>query len=96
MLGPVECRDGTGLPVRLGGPRHREVVARLLVARRRVVPVDRLVADLWEEPPPGAVGAVRTFVAEVRRALEPGRRPRTPSRLLATEGPGYVLRPDPG
>ncbi|MYX54137.1 winged helix-turn-helix domain-containing protein, partial [Streptomyces sp. SID8385] len=73
MLGPVECRDGAGLPVRLGGPRHREVVARLLVARRRVVPVDRLVADLWEEPPPGATGAVRTFVAEVRRALEPGR-----------------------
>lgn len=96
VLGPVECRDGAGLPVRLGGPRHREVVARLLVARRRVVPVDRLVADLWEEPPPGAVGAVRTFVAEVRRALEPGRRPRTPSRLLATEGPGYVLRPEPG
>ncbi|WP_443070812.1 BTAD domain-containing putative transcriptional regulator [Streptomyces sp. OUCMDZ-3434] len=96
VLGPVECRDGAGLPVRLGGPRHREVVARLLAARRRVVPVDRLVADLWEEPPPGATGAVRTFVAEVRRALEPGRRPRTPSRLLATEGPGYVLRPAPG
>lgn len=96
VLGPVECRDGAGLPVRLGGPRHREVVARLLVARRRMVPVDRLVADLWEEPPPGATGAVRTFVAEVRRALEPGRRPRTPSRLLATEGPGYVLRPAPG
>ncbi|MGW9322886.1 BTAD domain-containing putative transcriptional regulator [Streptomyces koyangensis] len=96
VLGPVECRDGAGRPVRLGGPRHREVVARLLVARRRVVPVDRLVADLWEEPPPGATGAVRTFVAELRRALEPGRRPRTPSRLLATEGPGYVLRPDPG
>lgn len=95
VLGPVECRDGAGRPVRLGGPRHREVVARLLVARRRVVPVDRLVADLWEEPPPGATGAVRTFVAEVRRALEPGRRPRTPSRLLATEGPGYVLRPEP-
>ncbi|MFD5182311.1 BTAD domain-containing putative transcriptional regulator [Streptomyces sp. NPDC058372] len=96
VLGPVGCEDGQGRPVRLGGPRHREVVARLLVARRRVVPVDRLVADLWEEPPPGAVGAVRTFVAEVRRAVEPGRRPRAPSRLLATEGPGYVLRPGPG
>ncbi|WP_428815113.1 BTAD domain-containing putative transcriptional regulator [Streptomyces albus subsp. chlorinus] len=96
VLGPVASWDSTGAQVRLGGPRHREVLARLLVARRRVVPVSRLVADLWEEPPAGAVGAVRTFVAALRQALEPDRPPRTPSRLLATEGPGYVLRPQPG
>lgn len=60
-----------------------------------MVPVGRLVAGLWEdEAPAGAVGAVRTFVAALRRALEPGRLPRQPSRLLVTEGPGYVLRTD--
>ncbi|WP_063804102.1 AfsR/SARP family transcriptional regulator [Streptomyces bungoensis] len=93
LLGPVAAWDADGASVPLGAPRHREVLGRLLIARNRVVPVGRLVADLWEDgPPAGAVGAVRTFVAALRRALEPGRPPRQPSRLLVTEGPGYVLR----
>ncbi|WP_121184310.1 BTAD domain-containing putative transcriptional regulator [Nocardiopsis sp. Huas11] len=92
VLGPVAAWDGEGGPVALKGPRHRAVLARLLLAHRRVVPVERLVDDLWDDPPPGAVGAVRTFVAALRRALEPGRAPRTPARLLVTEGPGYALR----
>ncbi len=93
LLGPVAARGADGTPIALGAPRHREVLGRLLIARGRVVPVGRLVADLWEDgPPAGAVGAVRTFVAALRRALEPGRPPRQPSRLLVTDGPGYVLR----
>ncbi|MET8940258.1 AfsR/SARP family transcriptional regulator [Streptomyces rubiginosohelvolus] len=92
LLGPVTAWD-TGGALLLGAPRHREVLGRLLIARGRVVPVGRLVADLWEdEAPAGAVGAVRTFVAALRRALEPGRPPREPSRLLVTDGPGYALR----
>ncbi|WP_176946647.1 BTAD domain-containing putative transcriptional regulator [Lentzea fradiae] len=87
MLGPLTAGDA-----RLGGPRQRAVLARLLVARRRVVPVRTLVADLWEEPPDGAVGAVQTFVGALRKALEPDRPPRTPSSLLVTEGAGYALR----
>jgi DNA-binding SARP family transcriptional activator len=71
------------------------VLARLIVARRRVVPVDVLVDDLWVDPPPDAVGAVRTFVAALRRALEPERPPRAAARLLVTEGPGYALRAEP-
>ncbi|MFJ8826695.1 BTAD domain-containing putative transcriptional regulator [Streptomyces sp. NPDC102467] len=93
LLGPVAVWDVDGTPLPLGAPRHREVLGRLLIARNRVVPVGRLVADLWgEEAPSGAVGAVRTFVAALRRAVEPGRPPRQPSRLLVTDGPGYVLR----
>ncbi|MBK3574230.1 AfsR/SARP family transcriptional regulator [Streptomyces sp. MBT65] len=98
VLGPVAAWDGAGDPITLKGPRHRAVLARLLVARRRVVPVARLVGDLWadrDEPPADAVGAVRTFVAALRRALEPERPPRTPARLLVTEGPGYALRAAP-
>ncbi|WP_410595657.1 BTAD domain-containing putative transcriptional regulator [Amycolatopsis sp. lyj-23] len=91
VLGPLVAEDERG-PVALRGPRHRAVLARLLVARGRVVPVDRLVADLWPVPPDGAVGALQTFVSALRRALEPGRAPRTPARLLVTSGPGYVLR----
>ncbi|MFF5897621.1 BTAD domain-containing putative transcriptional regulator [Streptomyces argenteolus] len=93
LLGPVGAWDSEGAPLPLGAPRNREVLGRLLIARNRVVPVGRLVTDLWgDEPPAGAVGAVRTFVAALRRALEPGRPPRQPSRLLVTDGPGYVLR----
>ncbi|MFE4644112.1 BTAD domain-containing putative transcriptional regulator [Streptomyces sp. NPDC056730] len=92
VLGPVTAWDGTGGAIGLKGPRHRAVRARLIVARRRVVPVGRLVEDLWADPPPGAVGAVRTFVAALRRALEPERPPRAPAGLLITEGPGYALR----
>ncbi|MFS7878771.1 BTAD domain-containing putative transcriptional regulator [Streptomyces asiaticus] len=97
VLGPVVAwdADADGRAIVLKGPRHRAVLARLIVARRRVVPVSRLIEDLWAEPPPGAVGAVRTFVAALRRALEPQRPPRAPARLLVTEGPGYALRAVP-
>ncbi|SCL29269.1 AfsR/SARP family transcriptional regulator [Micromonospora inyonensis] len=95
VLGPVVAWDGAGALIDVKGPKHRAVLARLVVARGRVVSVSRLVDDLWEEPPPGAVSAVRTFVAALRRALEPQRAPREPARLLVTEGPGYVLRAAP-
>ncbi|MGW2325325.1 BTAD domain-containing putative transcriptional regulator [Streptomyces sp. NPDC001700] len=94
VLGPVVA-EGDGGALALKGPRHRAVLARLIVARRRVVPVARLVEDLWDEPPAGAVGAVQTFVGALRRALEPDRPPRTRARLLVTEGPGYALRAAP-
>ncbi len=95
VLGAVTAWRGPHV-LALKGPRHRAVLARLILARRRVVPVARLVEDLWDTPPPRAVGAVRTFVGDLRRALEPDRPPRAPARLLVTEGPGYALRAAPG
>lgn len=92
VLGPVTAWDVDGNTIALKGPRHRSVLARLIVARGRVVPVAHLVDDLWDDPPADPVGALRTFVAALRRALEPDRSPRTPARLLVTEGPGYALR----
>ncbi|GAB3736448.1 hypothetical protein GCM10027598_63450 [Amycolatopsis oliviviridis] len=93
VLGPLVAEDARG-EVGLKGPRHRAVLARLLIARGRVVPVERLVDDLWERPPEGAVGAVQTFVGALRRALEPDRAPREPARLLVTVARGYALRTD--
>ncbi|MGV9457378.1 BTAD domain-containing putative transcriptional regulator, partial [Streptomyces sp. NPDC003635] len=92
VLGAVRALRDDGTPVDLGGPRHREVLARLVAAGGRMVPTDTLVDDLWAEPPVRAVGALRTFVAALRRAIEPGRPPRTPPAVLVTEGPGYALR----
>ncbi|MGV9899544.1 AfsR/SARP family transcriptional regulator, partial [Streptomyces tendae] len=94
VLGSVTAGRGPHV-LALKGPRHRAVLARLILARRRIVPVARLVEDLWDTPPPRAVGAVRTFVGDLRRALEPDRPPRAPARLLVTEGPGYALRTAP-
>ncbi|MBW4716816.1 BTAD domain-containing putative transcriptional regulator [Saccharothrix obliqua] len=93
VLGPLSADRPDG-PVDLRGPRHRAVLARLLVAGGRVVPVTRLVDDLWTDPPEGAVGAIQSFVFTLRRALEPDRPARTPPRLLVTAAPGYALRTD--
>ncbi|MFE6887702.1 BTAD domain-containing putative transcriptional regulator [Streptomyces sp. NPDC057694] len=92
VLGAVQAWHDDGRPVPLGGPRHREVLGRLVAARGRMVPTDVLIEDLWAVPPAGALGALRTFVAALRRAIEPDRAPRTTSRVLVTQGPGYLLR----
>ncbi|WP_224274366.1 AfsR/SARP family transcriptional regulator [Streptomyces sp. LS1784] len=92
VLGAVRALRDDGSPVDLGGPRHREVLARLVAAEGRMVTTDTLVDDLWTDPPVRAVGALRTFVAALRRALEPERPPRDPPRVIVTEGPGYALR----
>ncbi len=94
VLGPVTAATEHGL-VPLRGHRQRLVLGRLLIAHGRVVPVERLVDDLWDVAPDGAVGAIRTFVADLRRALEPDRPPRQPPRILVTEPPGYVLKAAP-
>ena len=84
LLGPVGAeRDGE--PVSLGGPPQRAVLARLAIAAGQIVPVDRLVADVWAgEPPLTAVNTLQSYVSLLRRALgDP--------RHLRREGPGYVL-----
>ncbi|UGT44498.1 AAA family ATPase [Nocardia yamanashiensis] len=82
-----------GTPADLGGTRQRAVLARLVAARGEMVPVDRLIDDLWaDEPPPRALAGVQVFISHLRRAVEPGRAPRTPARVLVTAAPGYALR----
>ncbi|NAZ75479.1 SARP family transcriptional regulator [Kineococcus sp. T13] len=90
VLGPLRARRG-GVDVALGGPRQRELLGRLAAARGRAVTTAALVQDLWEEPGPGARGALATAVGELRRRLEPGRAPRTPARTLLSTGGGYAL-----
>ena len=86
ILGPVQVvRDGRVLG--LGGPRRRAVLALLLVAGGRVVPVERLAEDLWGGcPPPGAAGTLRAHVSRLRTLL-------SPDAMLVTQGGGYALAP---
>ncbi|GAB2530370.1 AfsR/SARP family transcriptional regulator [Paramicrobacterium agarici] len=91
VLGALEAQDAAGTPIALRGLKHRAVLARLLVAHGRVVPIETLIDDLWEIAPVRAMGAIRTFIGDLRRALEPDRPPRAASRFLVTHGAGYSL-----
>ncbi|GLX05587.1 AfsR/SARP family transcriptional regulator [Microbispora sp. NBRC 16548] len=85
-----------GEAVHLGGPRQRGVLALLVAARGQVVPVDRMIEDLWRgEPPARALMSLQAYVSNLRRLLEPGRPPRTQARLLVSASPGYALRLPP-
>ncbi|MFI6323750.1 BTAD domain-containing putative transcriptional regulator [Nonomuraea sp. NPDC050556] len=92
VLGTVEVwRDDDRLEV--GTPRNRAVLARLLLSRGKVIPIDRLIDDLWEgEAPPQALSSLRTFVCQLRRVLEPRVEGRAQPSVLVTEPRGYVLR----
>jgi DNA-binding SARP family transcriptional activator len=92
LLGTFEV-DVAGRVIDVGGPRQQAVLALLLVHHGSVVPVDRIVHDLWRgEPPPRATAALQAYVSNLRRLLEPERAPRSPARLLVSAAPGYAVR----
>ncbi|MFJ6535118.1 BTAD domain-containing putative transcriptional regulator [Paenarthrobacter sp. NPDC091711] len=92
VLGPIQVTVD-GVVRQLSKRRHREIVGILLSLRGGVISTQDLIAELWDDAPPaGAVGAVRTFVGELRRIIEPNRLPRSPAKVLVTVGDGYSLR----
>jgi DNA-binding SARP family transcriptional activator len=86
VLGPVRVCGTDGRQVHLSG-KPRAVLATLLLNVNTPVSKERLVAALWESPPASAVKNLRTYVAQVRRALPAGLR-------LLTRETGYVLEGD--
>ena len=96
ILGPLEVH-ADGRPVRLTAFKQRALLAVLLIDANRTVPVERLVECIWRDRPPDDAGAaLQVLVAQLRRALEPGRRPNAPSYVLLTRPGGYELRMEPG
>ncbi|WP_169947882.1 AfsR/SARP family transcriptional regulator [Microbispora sp. H11081] len=94
VLGPVGAHDTDELD--LGGLRQRAVLARLLVARGQVVPVDTLLFDLWDDDAgKGAQSGLQVYISRLRRVLEPNRPRGGPNRLLVTVASGYALRAAP-
>jgi DNA-binding SARP family transcriptional activator len=92
VLGPMEV-TADGVPVSVGGPRQRCVLARLVAAHGRVVSVDRLIEDLYAgAAPPGAHTALQSHVSRLRSALEPERAARTREGVLVASPPGYAVR----
>jgi DNA-binding SARP family transcriptional activator/tetratricopeptide (TPR) repeat protein len=95
LLGPLQVADGARV-VAVGGPMQRAVLALLILDPNRVVSMEQLIYGLWgEDPPARATGTVHAYVSNLRRALEPERRPGEPARVLVSQAPGYVLRASP-
>ena len=73
----------------LGGAKARALVARLLIDRNLVVPVDRIVDSLWaNHEGDGAEIALRSTISRLRKRL---REAGAPDDLIVTRHPGYAL-----
>jgi DNA-binding SARP family transcriptional activator/DNA-binding beta-propeller fold protein YncE len=76
----------------LGGTKQRAVLALLLLRANEVVPLDRLIDELWgESPPDSAANIVQGYVSHLRKALEPDRG-RGKHEVLVSRQPGYILK----
>ncbi len=81
--------------VPLGSPKQQAVLVMLASWANRVASRDQIIDGVWGgDPPACAASAVHTYVAGLRRVLEPGRTHRGEERLLVSVGAGYLLRLD--
>jgi SARP family transcriptional regulator, regulator of embCAB operon len=89
LLGPLSMTVA-GMPVALGTPKQRAVLAVLLINRNRAVGADSLVNAAWEETPAKAVRAsIHSYVSNLRRILSDA--DVDPHVVLASAPPGYRL-----
>ncbi|MFD3537618.1 BTAD domain-containing putative transcriptional regulator [Streptomyces sp. NPDC058664] len=92
VLGPVEVLDADGGLIQIGGPKQRALLGLLIAAGGRPVPVTHLIDELWgDSPPPKVLTSLQTYVANLRKVLEPDRPARAPARVLTTRPSGYAL-----
>lgn len=88
VLGPLRAFRGE-LEVPLGAAKQRAVLAVLLMRAGRCAGRDEIVAAVWgAQAPDSATSLVATYVAGLRRALEP-------SQLITSAPGGYLLRAEP-
>ena len=92
VLGPVRAWRG-GHEVALGPPKQRAVLAVLVSRLNEIVELEQIVDGVWGGTAPlTAANGVHTYVAGLRRVLEPDRGRRGSGRLLVSAGGGYSLR----
>ncbi len=96
VLGPVTAWYGHE-ELRVGQPRQQAVLGILAMRANRVISRGELVDAVWgQDPPASAEGGIYTYVAGLRRIIEPTRSVRGPGRVLVSSGAGYVLHLVPG
>ncbi|MGI5158115.1 BTAD domain-containing putative transcriptional regulator [Microbispora sp. CA-102843] len=81
ILGPLRVTDA-----HIRGARLRVLLIRLALEPGKVVTAERLVDDLWEEPPANPVAALHSLVSRLRRELHKG----LPS-VVVSHPAGYLL-----
>jgi len=87
-LGPLRVLED-GVPIELGEPQRRLVLALLLAELGAVVSTERLVDDIWGETPPASGRKiVQGYVSGLRTALGH-------DDLIESSGPGYRLNVKP-
>ena len=89
VLGPLQiCLDG--VPVALGTPKQRAVLAMLLINRNRPVATEALIEAAWEQfPPPDPRASLHSYISNLRKLLGSiGVDSRT---ALVSAPPGYRL-----
>ncbi|WP_214106578.1 AfsR/SARP family transcriptional regulator [Acrocarpospora catenulata] len=92
LFGPFEVGTADGTLLELGPRKQRAVLALLALDPGRIVSLDRLVDELWDDATPSsAIGTLQAYISHLRRALEPDRPPRSPATVLVTREPGYLL-----
>jgi DNA-binding SARP family transcriptional activator len=90
VLGPVRGWLGK-TELDLGSPQQRGVLAALLLARGRQIPLSGLIDGLWErDVPRAAAGTVRTYVSRLRRLLAGGVAGHA-GCVIISAGAGYAL-----
>ncbi|WP_327373289.1 NB-ARC domain-containing protein [Streptomyces sp. NBC_01216] len=95
LLGPVRAWRH-GREVVLGPPKQRAVFALLAGRANDVVSVEQIIDAVWGgDIPQTASNGVHTYVAGLRRVLEPERSRRESGDLLVSTAGGYALQTDP-
>lgn len=90
LLGPVGAYIGCE-QIPIGGPRHRAVLAMLLLSPDRVVSVDRLAEAVWWDRPPATYQTqISICVSGLRKAF---RAVCHREDIIVTSSPGYMLVP---
>ncbi len=70
VLGPLEVRQD-GRLIEIGGQRLRALLTTLLLDAGSAVPVDALVAGVWEDNPPSGVGnALQALISRLRAVID--------------------------
>ena len=92
VLGPMQVLRG-GMPVELGEPTQRAILAALILQANRVVPTEGLIEAAWgSKTRPMAESALKRQIAGLQKALLPlpGGSP-----VILRHGHGYELRVEP-
>jgi DNA-binding SARP family transcriptional activator len=88
VLGPVRAWHAAQ-ELDLGPPQQRAVLAMLLLRGGAWADLADLTAGLWgDQPPPRAVGILRTYISRLRRLLSADQ----PGGLIVTTAGGYRIR----